>query len=78
MRRGFPFRPDDPGAEAAQYIEEANVKKDEAEGRIKEAAGDLTGDKGLQREGETDQAAGKVKDGVDSVADKAKDVVNKD
>jgi uncharacterized protein YjbJ (UPF0337 family) len=78
MRRGFPFRPDDPGAKAAQHIEEANVKKDEAEGRIKEAAGDLTGDKGLQREGETDQAAGKVKDGVDSVADKAKDVVNKD
>jgi uncharacterized protein YjbJ (UPF0337 family) len=51
---------------------------DEAKGRVKEAAGDLTGDKGLQREGKADEAAGKAKDAVDSVADKAKDVVNKD
>lgn len=54
------------------------MNTDEAKGRVKEAAGDLTGDEGLQREGETDQAAGKVKDAVDSVADKTKDVVNKD
>ena len=51
---------------------------DEASGRAKEAAGDLTGDEGLQREGETEQAEGKVKDAVDSVADKAKDAVNRD
>ena len=38
---------------------------DEAEGRIKEAAGDLTGDKDLQREGKVDQASGKAKDAID-------------
>ena len=54
------------------------VNKDEAEGRVKEAAGDLTGDKDLQREGKTDQAAGKAKDAVDSVSDKAKDVLKRD
>ena len=43
---------------------------DEAKGRIKEAAGDLTGDDDLKREGKADKAAGKVKDAVDSVKDK--------
>jgi uncharacterized protein YjbJ (UPF0337 family) len=47
-------------------------------GRAKEAAGDLTGDKDLQREGKTDQAEGKVKDAVDRVSDKIKKVVNRD
>ncbi len=54
------------------------MNKDEAEGRVKEAAGDLTGDKDMQREGKTDQAEGKVKDAVDSVGDKAKDVMDRD
>lgn len=53
------------------------MNKDEATGRAKEAVGDLTGDKRLQREGKTDQAAGKAKDAVDSVADKAKDLADK-
>lgn len=53
------------------------MNKDEAKGRIKEAAGDLTGDEDLQREGEADQAEGKLKDAVDSVADKAKDVIDR-
>jgi uncharacterized protein YjbJ (UPF0337 family) len=48
---------------------------DDAKGRIKEAAGDLTGDEGLQREGKVDQATGTVKDTVDDAADKVKDVV---
>ena len=51
---------------------------DEAEGRIKEAAGDLTGDKDLQREGKIDQASGKAKDAVDKGADKVKDALRKD
>jgi uncharacterized protein YjbJ (UPF0337 family) len=51
---------------------------DDAKGRIKEAAGDLTGDEDLQREGQVDQAAGTVKDKVGDVADKAKDVVTGD
>ena len=52
--------------------------KDELEGRIKEAAGDLTGDKDLQHEGKVDQASGKVKDAVDDAADKAKDLIDRD
>jgi len=43
---------------------------DEAKGRIKEAAGDLTGDKDLENEGKADKAGGTVKDAVDSVKDK--------
>jgi uncharacterized protein YjbJ (UPF0337 family) len=54
------------------------MEKDEATGRMKEAAGDLTDDEGLQREGETEQAEGKVKGAVDSAADTAKDAVNPD
>ena len=51
---------------------------DDAKGRIKEAAGDLTGDKDLQREGKVDQAAGTVKDTVGDAADKVKDAVTSD
>ena len=53
-------------------------KMDEAKGRIKEAGGDLTGDKDLKNEGKVDRATGSVKDAVDDVADKAKGVVGKD
>ena len=52
--------------------------KDEAQGRIKEAAGDLTGDKDLQREGKVDQASGKAKDAIDDAHDKAKDALTND
>lgn len=45
---------------------------DEAKGRIKEAAGDLTDNDDLKREGKVDQATGSVKDAVDTVADKIK------
>ena len=51
---------------------------DEAKGRVKEAGGDLTGDKDLKNEGKVDRATGSVKDKVDDVADKAKGVVGKD
>ena len=43
---------------------------DEAKGRVKEAAGSLTGDKDLKNEGKVDQAKSTVKDTVDKVADK--------
>lgn len=43
---------------------------DKAKGKIKEAAGDLTGDDGMKREGKADQASGKVKNAVDDVKDK--------
>ncbi|MDQ4070726.1 MAG: CsbD family protein [Actinomycetota bacterium] len=45
---------------------------DDLKGRTKEAAGDLTDDEDLQREGKVDQGKGKVKDVVDNVADKFK------
>jgi uncharacterized protein YjbJ (UPF0337 family) len=46
---------------------------DEAKGRAKEAAGDLTDDQDLKNEGKVDKAVGKVKDKVEDVADKIKD-----
>jgi uncharacterized protein YjbJ (UPF0337 family) len=51
---------------------------DDAKGKVKEAAGDLSGDKDLQKEGKVDQATGTVKDKVDDAADKVKDAVGKD
>ena len=56
----------------------ADHKGEDFKGRVKEAAGDLTGDKDLQREGKIDQATGKVKDTVEDAADKVKDTVGKD
>jgi uncharacterized protein YjbJ (UPF0337 family) len=50
---------------------------DEAKGRVKEAAGSLTGDDELKDEGKVDQAASSVKDAADNVADKASDAVDK-
>jgi uncharacterized protein YjbJ (UPF0337 family) len=50
----------------------ASGKSDEVKGRVKEAAGALTGDKKLKRQGKADQAAGKVKQKVEKVIDKAK------
>lgn len=51
---------------------------DEIKGRAKEAAGDLTDNEDLQREGKIDQATGTVKDKVGDTADKVKDILNKD
>ena len=45
---------------------------DDLKGRVKEAAGDLTDDDDLKREGKIDQATGSVKEAVDDVADKFK------
>ncbi len=45
---------------------------DKGKGRIKEAAGALTGDRDLKNEGKVDQASGNVKETVGDVADKAK------
>ena len=45
---------------------------DDLKGRAKEAAGDLTDDDDLKREGKVDQGKGKVKEVVDDIADKFK------
>ncbi len=49
---------------------------DDIKGRAKEAAGALTDDKDLKNEGKTDQAAGKAKNVVGDIKDKAEDVVD--
>ena len=47
-------------------------KTDQVKGRVKEAAGVLTGDKKLEREGKLDRAAGNVKEKAGQVVDKLK------
>lgn len=42
---------------------------DKAKGRVKEAAGALTGDRRLKNEGRVDQAKSSVKNAVDKVVD---------
>jgi uncharacterized protein YjbJ (UPF0337 family) len=53
-------------------------KIDETKGRTKQAAGDLTDDEKLKREGKIDRAVSTVKDKVDDVADKVKETVGRD
>lgn len=53
------------------------INSDQAKGKIKEAAGDLTGNEKLKNEGKADQAAGDVKEFVSDVADKVDEVVDK-
>jgi uncharacterized protein YjbJ (UPF0337 family) len=48
---------------------------DKAKGRVKEAVGALTDDKTLKAKGKVDQLAGKAKDAVEIVIDKAKKTV---
>jgi uncharacterized protein YjbJ (UPF0337 family) len=48
------------------------------QGRVKEAAGDLTNDSDLKKEGKIEQAEEKIKSGIDDVAEKAKDLLGKD
>ena len=52
-------------------------KTDEVKGRIKEAAGALTGNDKLREEGKTDQAIGKTKQVVQKAADAVKNAVKK-
>ncbi len=48
---------------------------DKLKGRVKEAAGALTGDAKLKREGKLDQAAGRAKLAADKVIEKVKSAV---
>jgi uncharacterized protein YjbJ (UPF0337 family) len=47
----------------------ANKNVDKAKGRVKEAAGALTGNTHLKNEGRADHAKGSAKNAVDKVAD---------
>jgi uncharacterized protein YjbJ (UPF0337 family) len=49
---------------------------EDLKGRLKEAVGDLTGDKALQREGKIDQGSAEIKKQLDKATDKMKEVVN--
>ena len=53
-------------------------KTEDLKGRTKEAAGDLTGDESLQREGKVDQASSTIKEKVGDGADKVKDMLGRD
>ena len=50
-------------------------KTDQLKGRVKEAAGALTGDEKLKREGQVDQTVGRVKQKTDEIIDKIKEAV---
>ena len=52
-------------------------KTDVVKGRIKEAAGALTGNDKLRDEGKTDQVVGKTKQAVQKAADTVKKAVEK-
>ena len=52
-------------------------KIDEVKGRIKEAAGALTGNDKLRTEGKTDQVVGKAEQAVQDTADTVKKAVKK-
>jgi uncharacterized protein YjbJ (UPF0337 family) len=52
-------------------------KTDVVKGRIKEAAGALTGNDKLRAEGKTDQVVGKAKQVVQNAADTVKKAVKK-
>jgi len=50
---------------------------DQVKGRVKEAAGALTGNKKLKREGKVDQAVGKTKESVEKAAGATKKAIDK-
>ncbi len=49
---------------------------DQAKGRVKQAAGDLTDDADLKREGKLDEVGGKVKEAFGDLKDRAEDAVD--
>jgi uncharacterized protein YjbJ (UPF0337 family) len=53
-----------------------STKGEDLKGRAKEAAGSLTDDDDLEREGKVDRASAKVKGKAEDVVDAAKDKVD--
>ena len=51
-------------------------KTDQAKGRVKEAAGALTGDKDLESEGKADRRTGEAEEKVDHAKDKVDEVID--
>ena len=50
---------------------------DQMKGRVKQAAGDLTDNDQLKKEGKLDELGGKVKETMGDLKDKAEDAVDK-
>ena len=50
---------------------------DQTKGKVKEAAGDLTGNNDLKNEGKADRLAGEVKEKLDDVKEAAEGLVDK-
>jgi uncharacterized protein YjbJ (UPF0337 family) len=50
---------------------------DEAKGRVKEAAGDLTDDQDLKNEGKVDKATGTVKEKLEKAEEAVEDVADR-
>jgi uncharacterized protein YjbJ (UPF0337 family) len=67
----------EPLAEGKHEENDMSGKTEELKGRVKEAAGALTGDDKLKREGQLDQSVGKVKQAADKIIDAAKVAVKK-
>jgi uncharacterized protein YjbJ (UPF0337 family) len=49
---------------------------DQAKGRVKQAAGDLTGNDDLEREGELDETAGQAKEFIGDAKESLEDAVD--
>jgi uncharacterized protein YjbJ (UPF0337 family) len=54
-----------------------DLNSDQVTGRVKQAVGDLTGDEQLKKEGQADESAGKAKEFLQDVEDKAEELVDK-
>jgi uncharacterized protein YjbJ (UPF0337 family) len=52
-------------------------RMDDLKGKAKEKAGEATGNRDLEREGQADQAKAGIKGGVDEAADKVKQGVDR-
>ncbi len=52
-------------------------KMQEIQGRVKEAAGAMTDDDSMRREGKLDQATGKIKQAAEKVVDKVTDAAKR-
>jgi len=52
-------------------------KTDQIKGKAKQAAGVLTGDKRLEREGKLDRATGSIKEKAEGIVDKVRSAIKR-
>jgi uncharacterized protein YjbJ (UPF0337 family) len=57
-------------------MSDIDSKMDQAKGRVEQAAGDLTDNDDLKREGKLDEASGNAKGKLEEIKDKAEDAVD--